>query len=634
MRTLCGVVSVLVLTLGMLTSVEAAPTQCTPGSCDDNNPCTTDTCDPIQGCLYTPISCDDGNACTVDSCTTNAGLGPATIFIGHDTYLLEHQYQKIGTLITTWGAQTDATGAAIDVNGTVYVANPAQGNNTIERRGPGNSNLGTINSTVNNQFIEDLGNFGGGFILAGTFEGDIYRINTTTGAHVFLFTTGQNFGGVTYDGTNIWTTGGTITNLVYKRNLSGTVLTTFSTGRPSYGIGYDPDDGTLWIGHAGGLVTHYTQGGALIGGFITAGSGEVIDGVELGKFLLVDGCQNLPVDCSDNNFCTLDACDPMTGCSNPPWDCNDNNPCTDDACNPQLGCVTTYNNASCDDSNFCTNGDVCSGGMCQAGPPLVCNDNNVCTTDSCDARFGCDFVATNGYCDDGDQCTIEDVCAGGVCTPGLPVVCNDNNPCTSDSLRPGAGLRLHASTQRGDVRRRRPVHARGCVRRRNVSRRALGVHRAGSVSLGRRMRPAVGHVHEPSRPERHDVQRRQPVHRRRRLCQRRLRRNARRRARRVAERDGVRRQGHLHLVPHARRNGLRRRAWERGGVTRRIEQHRRGLFRQHDDAEARRSRDAHVGPRLLVPRAPEKPMRLRTVGSAKQWDGAHDRGLSVDSTFL
>src|SRR6185436_2883218 len=136
MRTLCGVVSVLVLTLGMLTSVEAAPTQCTPGSCDDNNPCTTDTCDPIQGCIYTPISCDDGNACTVDSCTTNAGLGPATIFIGHDTYLLEHQYQKIGTLITTWGAQTDATGAAIDVNGTVYVANPAQGNNTIERRGP------------------------------------------------------------------------------------------------------------------------------------------------------------------------------------------------------------------------------------------------------------------------------------------------------------------------------------------------------------------------------------------------------------------------------------------------------------------------------------------------------------------
>lgn len=37
-------------------------------SCDDGNPCTQDVCDPAIGCLWTPlndIACDDGNECTV-----------------------------------------------------------------------------------------------------------------------------------------------------------------------------------------------------------------------------------------------------------------------------------------------------------------------------------------------------------------------------------------------------------------------------------------------------------------------------------------------------------------------------------------------------------------------------------------
>ncbi|MBI5607783.1 MAG: hypothetical protein HY902_02770 [Deltaproteobacteria bacterium] len=41
--------------------------------CDDKNPCTTDTCDPQKGCVYTPVkvgtTCDDGNGCTTaDAC--------------------------------------------------------------------------------------------------------------------------------------------------------------------------------------------------------------------------------------------------------------------------------------------------------------------------------------------------------------------------------------------------------------------------------------------------------------------------------------------------------------------------------------------------------------------------------------
>ena len=429
------------LVLGMLasTNVSGATAQCTPGSCDDNNPCTVDTCDPVAGCIYTTTNCDDGNSCTVDSCSPGGAPGVASLFIGHDIQLLEHQYQKIGTFVQAWGALSKATGAAVDANGVVYVCNPSYGNNQIERRGPGNTNLGTIVATVGGQWIEDLGNYGGGYILASTFDGKIFTIDTTTGADVLLFPTGHSLTGVTYDGTFIWTTGGYANTLVYKRDLAGNIIATFNTGQTNTGIGYDPDDGTLWVGHPNALVTHYSQLGVLIGGFVTPTNGRFIDGVELGKLLLPAGCQHNPLDCNDNDFCTVDACDPVTGCSNPPRVCDDTNPCTDDACDSVLGCVISDNTDNCDDSNFCTNGDICYGGLCQAGPPLVCNDNNVCTTDSCDPRFGCDFVNNTNLCDDGNPCTVEEMCAGGTCQPGVPVACDDGNVCTTDTCDPIAG---------------------------------------------------------------------------------------------------------------------------------------------------------------------------------------------------
>jgi len=422
------------------TKVSGAVAQCTPGSCDDNNPCTVDTCDLVAGCIYTPTNCDDGNVCTVDTCSPGGGpAGVASLFIGHDIQQLERQYQKIGTFVQTWGALGTATGAAVDANGVVYICNPAFGANVIERRGPGNTNLGTITATVAGQWIEDMGNFGVGFILASTDVGNVFRVDTVTGASAFLFSTGHTIIGVTYDGTNIWTTGGTANTLVYRRNLAGTVLSTFNTGQTNAGIGFDPDDGTLWIGHPNGQVTHHTQLGALLGGFATATGGQFIDGLELGYLQLPAGCQHDAIDCNDNTFCTDDACNPVSGCFHPAHSCDDNNPCTDDACDPVAGCVYTNNTAACEESNLCTTGDTCSGGLCVPGAPVDCNDNNVCTTDSCDPRFGCGHVDNTNFCNDGNACTIEDMCVGGICQPGFSVTCNDNNVCTTDTCVPQTG---------------------------------------------------------------------------------------------------------------------------------------------------------------------------------------------------
>jgi hypothetical protein len=172
------------------------------------------------------------------------------------------------------------------------------------------------------------------------------------------------------------------------------------------------------------------------------------------------------LDCNDNNVCTSDVCDPATGCQHsnntnscddgnactsgdvcsngscnggPAIDCNDNNPCTDDACNGASGCTHTNNTNSCDDGSACTTGDICGGGSCHAGAPVVCNDNNGCTDDSCNPASGCVYTNNTNPCDDGNACTTNDTCGGGSCHGGNAPNCDDGNGCTDDSCNPASG---------------------------------------------------------------------------------------------------------------------------------------------------------------------------------------------------
>jgi hypothetical protein len=115
--------------------------------------------------------------------------------------------------------------------------------------------------------------------------------------------------------------------------------------------------------------------------------------------------------------------------------CNDNNPCTTDTCDPNVAgyCVYTNNTDSCNDNNACTTGDTCSGGRCVGGSGPNCDDNNLCTTDSCDSTNGCTHTNNTIACDDGNACTTGDACSGGRCVGGTAPNCNDNNVCTDDS---------------------------------------------------------------------------------------------------------------------------------------------------------------------------------------------------------
>jgi len=55
-------------------------------------------------------------------------------------------------------------------------------------------------------------------------------------------------------------------------------------------------------------------------------------------------------------------------------------------------------------------------GQCISSGEFNCDDGSVCTDDSCDAQFGCQFTPIEGDCDDGNDCTADDACGDGQCT--------------------------------------------------------------------------------------------------------------------------------------------------------------------------------------------------------------------------
>ncbi|MSP93482.1 MAG: hypothetical protein EXR79_17105, partial [Myxococcales bacterium] len=150
--------------------------------------------------------------------------------------------------------------------------------------------------------------------------------------------------------------------------------------------------------------------------------------------------------CTGNDQCAAGACKAGAG-----LDCDDKNPCTNDSCSAKTGCANAATTAACDaDGNACTVGDACQTKVCLAGSKKPCDDNEVCSADTCDAQSGnCGFdgAAQGGKgCDDGSLCTEADTCAAGKCAPGKAKVCNDANPCTDDACDPKVGCVYGANT--------------------------------------------------------------------------------------------------------------------------------------------------------------------------------------------
>jgi len=131
-------------------------------------------------------------------------------------------------------------------------------------------------------------------------------------------------------------------------------------------------------------------------------------------------------DCGGANACEDWICNSLKTCVLSPVVCNDINPCTADSCDPEVGCEFVV------DAN-CTLG-------CKVDTD--CFDNDLCTADTCNVDNG---TCVNKYdkncgkikctkdidCYDKNACTYE-VCFNGFCV-SKPVLCNDGKQCTQDT---------------------------------------------------------------------------------------------------------------------------------------------------------------------------------------------------------
>jgi hypothetical protein len=145
--------------------------------------------------------------------------------------------------------------------------------------------------------------------------------------------------------------------------------------------------------------------------------------------------------CDDGNKCTLnDTCQAGVCTPGPLKDCSDNNECTTDSCDPATGnCVhTPLTGTPCETGNKCT-ADTCQNGTCQQGPVTVtCPQCQLCDTVTGTCKAGPNGVP----CDDGNVCTLGDTCQNGTCQPGTPAA--PGTPC--------GGSRVCCGTSRGTVK--------------------------------------------------------------------------------------------------------------------------------------------------------------------------------------
>jgi hypothetical protein len=118
-------------------------------------------------------------------------------------------------------------------------------------------------------------------------------------------------------------------------------------------------------------------------------------------------------------------------------DCNDLDPCTTDACTGgSCRHAAAPDGTACNDGRYCTNPDVCTGGVCGGGARDCSASGNQCNTGRCDEgadRCYADPLPNGTTCNDGQYCTNPDACTGGVCGGGARDCSAVANDCNSAS---------------------------------------------------------------------------------------------------------------------------------------------------------------------------------------------------------
>jgi len=113
--------------------------------------------------------------------------------------------------------------------------------------------------------------------------------------------------------------------------------------------------------------------------------------------------------CCEANLCHAFSVEACAANGAPCVSCDDNEVCTTDTCEAG-SCRHEVNTVACNDGLFCTIGDACSGGQCK-GTPRTCPGNS-CNTGACDeAKNTCTLTPKP----DGTKCGPQKKCFQGKC---------------------------------------------------------------------------------------------------------------------------------------------------------------------------------------------------------------------------
>lgn len=217
-----------------------------------------------------------------------------------------------------------------------------------------------------------------------------------------------------------------------------------------------PDDGNFCFNSCGGsgdceddLYCNGTEG---CSGGICTHSGDPCPGGECNT------CQEDKDNCFDPEGipCTDDGiyCNGDETCNGSGSCGHAGSPCPNATCvEGDDQCTCNLPGESCEDGNYCNGGDFCLFGVCEHTgdpcPPLglhcddlvgrctclvdaECDDENICTNDSCAADGTCRNSNNTNSCDDGIFCNGIDTCSCGDCVhQGNP--CNSSQACYEDT---------------------------------------------------------------------------------------------------------------------------------------------------------------------------------------------------------
>ena len=334
-----------------LESCNPATGACDPGTaldCDDQNPCTDDSCDSAFGCFNVPNTdpCDDNTVCTTgDTCTAGACVGTPIVCDDLDACNGSESCDSVlgcqpGVALTCDDANPCTDDSCDSASGCFNVPNVAPCSDGTECTTGDTCTLGICLGTA---VVCD--------------DGDACNGSETCDAVVGC----EPGTPPTCDDANTCTD-------------DSCVSPTGCLNAPNDANACD--DGNLC-----------TTADACSGG----------------------SCGGTPITCSDDDLCNgIETCNLGTGLCDPGTapNCDDLNVCTDDGCDALLGCSNTPNTSLCDDGSACTSGDTCTAGTC-AGTAIVCDDANVCNgAETCNPALGCQGGVPLD-CNDADECSVD-----------------------------------------------------------------------------------------------------------------------------------------------------------------------------------------------------------------------------------